>query len=481
MTMPMPSRPLRLPSSIYLCSLCLFLAGAFQVSNGLPTPTSSITIEPYEKTFTETWLDSSSWKVIVNNWRALPGFTNSAVVASDPQMGNFLRMSGGGFAVLKTAFNKNYPITVAGKVRFHSLQGSAPWIGLTLYASEAEYFGLTVPLGKVGEYCNAASNHPGNFAFNDNGIYDFQIEYDGQHTIITSVRIPGQTWTRIGVRTFTPAVHLSCQLNSTWGEFGAANSYGFVDFGPITITGRKVYEFIEPIGNAALDTTSPISPFEGGIEWANTADFGKQHFLQNAGGLTVSGNGGWVQGVASTAYSAGDFSAITPIIFPSDGYAYGALELMGGLRQGAAGSYLMTYVREADGTLVSDVEIPGNSGGHPFTASAPYRQSFDLSKVTATGIYLDIQGRAINATAKTWPDVNGTTGPPIIKQAAVTFMVSTFANIHLKSTESYSFEPAAKAGYQVFDLQGRLVFNLNFPRFNKRQMVYFSSKSAKIY
>lgn len=367
-----------------------------------------------------TWL--STWDN-VNDW-ADYGF-NAASLSSDAQIGNYIRNAAGS---PHKRWNKDFPITVYGRVRATITGGEwgGPWLGFSLYSGEGEYWGFSSFLeeGILKYYCNAKYfEPPGGPSLSSGGIYELQLNFDGNRTTVFKMRVYGASnWITVGTLDFKPEVHPSIQINSTWNEQGG-DATGYVDWGLISVTGSEIWEFSDVINKDYFARTN--ATLEWGIETVGTAEgIGLPHYYAYAGGLTVrpvsNTDTVWTQGVASTPYQAGYFSALSEPIGKPANCKFSELTLAGALRGSAVGSYLKIFVKDGSGgDLISDTELPGNSSGFSFNTAACTVQSLNLFSVTATSLRLEVQGYSSDAVSKNWPDASGITGPPILKQAAV--------------------------------------------------------------
>jgi hypothetical protein len=319
------------------------------------------------------------------------------------------------------------------------IRNGASWVGFSLFAGESEYVGFSIDGGgTVQYYCNASYYTPQNTFVAANGqAIELQIEFDGNQTHVMKARNYDPTdtasWTTIGTKTFLPKIDLTLQIN----QVGAS---GTALFGRIDVTGSEVWQVSDvPDWEWWLPVHSTNYCLEWGIEFelANAADRGVQHFLTHAGGLTIQavtdryGNGGhatWDQTNLSTAYATGTYSYQSTTINPAEGYKYGAMQLIGGLRSGGAGSSLSVSLRKSDGSLVPSSDLKGASNPVVFTSSLAEVKTLDMSDIGYTGLYFEINGESPNSTTHISPTTTtdeGMTGPPVLKQASVTFIEST--------------------------------------------------------
>jgi hypothetical protein len=362
-------------------------------------------IDPTVKTWTEDWTNADAW--------AAYGFL-TANIQTNPTIGRYY--VGGGSPQKK--WDRNKPITA----RLRLMNTDANWIGFSFFSGESEYCGFSIQDGVVSYYNNAQYYTAANpFTASYETAIELQMEFDGGQTFSFYARHydPSDTaaWTYIGTKTFQLTVHPSLQINQEW-------SGGEAYFGRIDVTGSEVWAMSDVADiRHYLPVHSNIS-YEWGIEYNNAvSDKGLVHYLPLAGGLTLAPTSGaaasWIQGVASTNYPAGAFSAQSAKITPFAGFGHFKLELIGALRGGGAGSYLRVYVRDSlSGVLIPDAQL-GATNPIAFTDAVAVQKTVSLSGVVASSIYLEIEGYAPNATAKNWPDATGTTGPPVLKLASV--------------------------------------------------------------
>lgn len=360
--------------------------------------------------WTESWGGFDDWCGIGTHSPLAPWTRET-----DPVIGACVNIPpNSGFASRKY-FDVTKPITMTWKMVPYGVAYPEdgciyPYGALILYSSEAEYWGFTWNQGgELGYYGNAS------YAFGmdiSNGdAIECKMEFDGDQTSTYHARRVGApTWTLLGSQTFQPTVP-ACIYLAVWDGVP-----GGMKVGAVTVTGTEVW------AHTCIGRSIPLWPNSGacqewGIESNSPADYGQRHFTTLAGGITVANAAGslstWIQNVASTAYVAGAFSVLTPLINRPSNHTM--LHLIGALRAGTAGSFLKVFVRDAVGVLIPDLELPGNSSGFAITTAAAQQLDIDMSGVTAAKVKLDVQGNAANATAKNWPDETGTTGPPVLK------------------------------------------------------------------
>jgi len=370
-------------------------------------------INPTVKKWVETWANPSAW----SGYGLNTPFVQSNLHYSATLGGNYYTGPYGGSP--QKRWDRSESITA--RIRF--IRNGSNWAGFSLYAGEAEYCGFSISSsGSVGFYCNAAYTYPGTFTAANGQAVELQMEFDGNETFVFKARNLDLTdtaaWSTLGTLIFKPVVNPTLQIN----QEGAS---GTALFGQIEVTGSEVWQFHDVADMYWYFPTHTNTSYEWGIEYNNlSVDAGVQHYLTMAGGLTlVPSNGAtnsWIQGTASTPYPAGSFNMQSQVIAPAPGFKYSKIELIAGLRQGA-GNTLTVAIRKSDGSLVPSSQLGGASNPVVFSQSASVQLSVSASSVVASGIYFDVQGYAASGTAKLWPDSSGLTGPPILKQAAVTF------------------------------------------------------------
>lgn len=388
---------------------------------GLPVLTRII--DPTNKKWTCDWSDLTPWIDYNNNTYFI-----SANVHNDALIGAYFTGPAGGSP--SKCWDRTKPITA--RLRFKRF--GSTWAGFSLYAGESEYVGFSInSAGTVQFYCNAAYYTPSNSFIATNGrAIELQIEFDGVQTYIFKARDFDPTdiaaWTLIGTKTFRPQVHPTIQVN----QEGAS---GTAWFGQLDVTGSEVWQTTDLPNRSYWLPVATNYCLEWGIEYelTNGSDRGVQHFLTHAGGHTITAltdrysNGGtasWDQGNLSTVYTTGIFSYQSTVLNPASKAKYSKLELIGGLRSGGVGASLSVSIRKADGSLVPSLDIAGAANPVVFTSQLAEIKTVDLSGLSYTGIYLEIDGNSPNSTTHTSPKYVGTeglTGPPILKQVSVTF------------------------------------------------------------
>lgn len=434
----------------------------------MTTPSVVHTINPTVSRWTCDWSSLSDWETYNGNAYFIPGN-----VGSDATIGPYFNGPAGGSPSRR--WDRSQPITA----RLRLKRFSAGWIGFSLFAGEAEYVGFSINSeGGVQYYCNAAYYIPANSYTATNGkAVELQIEFDGNQTYVFKVRdydpLDQAAWTLIGTKTFLPKVHPTIQINHEGG-------IGKAWYGTVEVTGSEVWQTSDVADRPFWLPVATHYALEWGIEFelANATDRGVQHFLTHAGGHTIQAvtdrynNGGtatWDQTNLSTIYSTGTFFYQSATINPVAGGGYDTLEMIGGLRSGGAGSSVSVSIRKSDGTLVPSVDIKGAANPVTFTSVLAEVKTVDLSDIGYTGIYLEIDGNSPNSTTHTSPTTTtneGRTGPPIIKQMAVTFTPPPIAiNTPSVSTSGSATLTGIRttSGYTVEGVSGATFGAVSYP------------------
>lgn len=395
----------------------------------MTAPSLSTTIDPTVSKWLCDWSDLSDWELYNGNTYFI-----TANIGSDAAIGSYFNGPAGGSPSRR--WDRKQPITA----RLRLKRFSAGWIGFSIFAGEAEYVGFSINSGgTVQYYCNAAYYAPANSYTATNGkAVELQIEFDGNQTYVFKARDYDPTdqaaWTLIGTKTFLPKVHPTIQINHEGG-------LGKAWYGTVEVTGSPVWQTSDVADRAFWLPVATHYALEWGIEFelANATDRGVQHFLTHAGGHTIQAvtdrynNGGtatWDQTNLSTVYSTGTFFYQSRSINPAAGFKYHTLELIGGLRSGGVGSSLSVSLRKLDGSLVPSADLKGADNPVVFTSVLAEVKTLDLRDIDYAGLYFEIDGNSPNSTTHTSPTTatnEGLTGPPILKQAAITFIAPPVA------------------------------------------------------
>lgn len=380
-------------------------------SNGTPTERATVTLSnvlaeqfctteaawahQHITSLTEDWSKGLGlWST--DQWTSLP--TSKWEQSTDGTVGVKCSSVEGGWPIKsRFAWRHDRPWTIKTKIRQRTAQ---PWASLTVMTSEAEYLQLFTQGGGIAiTEVNAAGvwQQFGLATHTLNTWRELEIRGDGNGAI--TYWIDGS---QVQSHTFTFNGPLTCWL----GE--VAGTSGITDHGPVTVTGDfDVWGYTCAAGNRGWRYGAEGQyGIQGGTEFDG--------LYANAGGITVRGALGNM-GVPAWAYTTETYPAatrraLTPTVTPASGWGFDKLRLAG--RTNSNGS-LLCRVRRADGTLVPDAELPGNSSGFSPTAGATL--TVDLGSVSATGIYLDLAVTNTNGTA---------TRPPVWQKAAIELKTS---------------------------------------------------------
>lgn len=323
-----------------------------------------------------------------DQWTSIP--TSKWEQTTDGTVGTKCSNIEGGWPIKsRFVWRHDKPWTIKTKIRQRNAQ---PWCSLTVMTSEAEYLQIFTSGGGVAVTEVSAAGVWQQFGLATHTLNtwrEFEIRHDGTGGITYLV-----DGTVVATHTFT----FNGPLTAWLGEVSGTS--GIVDHGPLTVTGDfDVWGYTCAGGNRGYRGTYGI---QAGAEFSG--------LYANAGGIVPPGQSG-NKGAQSWAYTPDTYaagssiSAQTPAVTPAAGYRFDALRLAG--RTNSNGS-LIARVRKADGSLVPDAELPGNSTG--FTPTAGATLSVDLRGITASAIYVDLTGT--NTTA-------GTSRPPVWQKVAI--------------------------------------------------------------
>lgn len=329
------------------------------------------------------WTTDQWWAIPTSKWEqssdATVGVKCSSVEGGNPIKSRFV-------------WRHDRPWTIKAKLRQRNAQ---PWASLTVMTSEAEYLQIFTQGGGVAVTEVSAAGVNQQFGITTHALNtwkEFEIRGNGSG---------GITYYVDGVLVRTSSFSFNGPLTCWLGE--VAGTSGITDHGPLTVTGDfDVWGFT----CAGANRGWRYGP-EGQYGIQAGTEFGGLY--ANGGGVTVRGSSGNMgePGYAYTAdtYAAATRRALTPTVAPASGWRLSTLRLAG--RKASAGT-LKCYVRKADGSLVPDGQLPGNSTGFAPTDGATL--SVDLSSVTGS-VYLELE--VVNT--------GGTSRPPVWQVAAIEF------------------------------------------------------------